>query len=495
MTPFLSRRDMLSAAAVGGALLACPSALSAATGRADWTLGVADVESDLPLRPLRLVHGRAPAGLAGTLYRNGPAKFRRGDTVSGHWFDGDGLVRAFTFGPEGAALAARFVDTPKRRLESRLGRMVIPGFGTPAGDGAVLGGPDDANAANTSVLLAGGELLALWEAGSPARLDPQTLETKGFATFRPDLAQMPFLAHPRVEPDGRIWNLGLSGRSAIVWRLAADGRLEAATPIRLPVASYVHDFTATARHLVIVLQPWIHDHGEPPMADSLSWRPAEGTKVVVIDKDDLTRQRVFELPAFAFFHLADAWEERDGTIRFDICTEADPRFGASAARALVKGVHERSSVPTLSLVALHPDGRATIESSRVIAEFPRTDPTRAGRARRLTAHVGAYRPRERPFAQSIGVWDWQSGRDDAHDFGGDHLVEEFVVVPRPGGMHERDAWLVGTTLNLKARATELHIFDAARVADGPRVTWRADVALPVGFHGIFASSPRAASAA
>jgi carotenoid cleavage dioxygenase-like enzyme len=486
MTLVLSRREMLSAAAAAGAVMGCPSALSAASGKADWTLGVADVEADLPLRPLTRLHGRLPAGLAGTLYRNGPAKFRRGESASGHWFDGDGLVRAFTLRGDGTAtLAARFVDTPKRRQEARLNAMVMPGFGTPAGAGAVVTSPDDTNAANTSLLLSGGELLALWEAGSATALDPATLATRGAKTFRPDLAHMPFLAHPRIEPDGRVWNLGLAGRSAIVWRIGADGRLEAAQTLRLPRASYLHDFTATARHLVIVLQPWIQDRATLPFVESLSWRPAEGTQVLVIDKDDLSRRRLFELPAFAFFHMADAWEEGDGTIRFDICTESDPGFGASAARALVKGVHQRAPMPILAMAALHPDGRATLASSGLAAEFPRTDPRRAGLPRRHTAHVGTYRA-DRPFAQAVGLWDWQSGRDDRHDFGGTHLVEEFVVVPRPGSASERDAWLVGTTLNLKARATELHILDAARVAAGPIASFRADVPLPVSFHGLFA---------
>ena len=60
-----------------------------------------------------------------------------------------------------------------------------------------------------------------------------------------------------------------------------------------------------------------------------------------------------------------------------------------------------------------------------------------------------------------------------------------MFTPRPGGTAEGDGWLVATSLNLKARATELHVFDARRLADGPVASWRADVPLPVGFHGLF----------
>lgn len=60
-----------------------------------------------------------------------------------------------------------------------------------------------------------------------------------------------------------------------------------------------------------------------------------------------------------------------------------------------------------------------------------------------------------------------------------------MFAPRPGGSAAFDGWLVGTTLNLKAKASELHVFDARRVADGPVCSLRAEAALPVSFHGNF----------
>lgn len=485
MTPDIDRRALLGGAGLAAAALMLPQAARATiapTRQPDWMLGVADVLDDIAPHSLRRVHGRAPTGLSGTLYRNGPARFRRAGSASGHWFDGDGLVRSWHIHDGEARLAARFVDTPKRRQEERLGRMVVPGFGTAAGAGVAVGSNDDTNAANTNIIRVGDDMLALWEGGSPTAIDPVTLATRGPRTLRSDLAHMPFLAHPRVEPDGRIWNLGLSGANALVWRLSAAGAVEATQLIELPRASYMHDFTATARHLVIVLQPWVQEGFRLPYVDGLSWKPEMGTQVLVIDKADLTQRRLYDMPTFAFFHLGDAWEESDGTIRFDGCFESDPTFGATAARALIAGQHVRTPTPILTMVALHPNGAATLTSSGIGAEFPRADPARAGLPRTATVHVGGYRS-DRPFAQSVGVWDWVRGRDDSHDFGPQHLVEEFVPVADP-----RDAdrqWLIGTTVNLTARASELHVFDAARVAAGPLCTWRADVALPVSFHGNF----------
>ena len=482
----MSRRAVLTGAAASASLLV-PGVGRAATSSApaDWRLGVVDVPGDIAPCVLRLLQGKPPAGLRGTLYRNGPARFRRSGSATGHWFDGDGLIRSWRIGDGNARLAARFVDTPKRRLEEKLDRMVMPGFGTASQPGAAVTSNDDTNAANTSIIRAGDSMLALWEAGSPTVIDPETLATKGVQTLGPGLEHMPFLAHPRVEPDGRIWNLGLSGKSALVWRLAANGALEATQVVPLPRASYLHDFTATARHLVIVLQPWIQDKFALPFVDSLSWRPEQGTQVLVIDKADLSVRRLYELPTFSFFHLGDAWEERDGTIRFDGCFEANPAFGQHAARELIAGRHAEVPMPMLTMVALHPDGKATLSVSGIDAEFPRSDPRVAGLPRTQTVHVGGY-TKDRPFAQSVGVWDWHTGRDDSHRFGSRQLVEEFVPVADRADPAKN--WLVGTTVNLAACATELHVFDAARVAQGPVCTWQADVALPVGFHGNFVAA-------
>ncbi len=478
----LSRRAVVLGAA---SIVVTPDlswAARALAAASDWSLATADVEADLAPRALRLARGRAPAGLAGSLYRNGPAKFRRPGGSATHWFDGDGLIRRFRIEDGRASLAARFADTPKRRQEARLGAMVMPGFGTAADPRAEISGPDDANAANTSVIPVGDKIWALWEAGSPMAMDADTLASEGFVTLRPDLAAMPFLAHPRIEPGGRIWNLGMSGERAIIWRLSPAGALEDARLIDLPRASYVHDFTATARHLVIVLQPWIIGRRAAAVSARYEWRPESGTQVLVIDKADLSVRRIVELPAFGFFHLGDAWEETDGTIRFDVCAYRDMSFAATGASDLLNGMSLGGAPAELALAVLPPAGPGRLERAGVTAEFPRSDGRRAGLPRRFSVHT-AGETRGRPLATGVGVTDWRDGRTRIFDFGADHVVDEMVPVAKPGSGAADQAWLVGPTIDLRAGVTKLHVFDMARIEDGPVATWSADVALPAAFHG------------
>ena len=184
-----NRRHVLAGATglIGLALTPEQAAAAAALAiAADWKIAFADLEGDLAPRPLQRVHGKAPAGLAGTLYRNGGAKFRRTKGQATHWFDGDGLIRAFRIQEGGASLAARFVDTPKRRADTAADGVISGGFGTRSGPGARIASPDDVNAANISVIRRGDKLWALWEAGSPFEIDPASLATTGMVTGTTD---------------------------------------------------------------------------------------------------------------------------------------------------------------------------------------------------------------------------------------------------------------------------------------------------------------------
>ncbi len=454
----------------------------------DWRLGFADIEADIVRAPMRLLHGRPPPGLAGALYRNGSGKIRRPGRSATHWFDGDGLIRAFRIHDGAATLEARFVDTPKRRRDTAADAVITPGFGTSSAPGASIGSPDSANAANISVLPMGEELWALWEAGSPTVMDPQTLATREVKTLRPDLAGMPFLAHPRREPDGRVWNLGVNGDKAVVWRLSSKGALESADVIELPRASYVHDFTATARHLIIVLQPWVQQAMGQSYMDGLSWQPQLGTQVLVLDKADLSKRRLYDLPSFFCFHMGDAWEDGGGEIRFDACIAPDPSFPLQGARNVLLGEETHGSEASrLAMITLKPNGAADLVRTEMVAEFPRSDRRFAGQARRFTVHATGLTP-GRPLFDAVAVHDWKRNIAQRFSFGPSQMIEEAVFTARPGSTEEFDGWLLAPTLNLAAGATELHVFDARAVEAGPICAWRGAVALPVGLHGVFVAA-------
>ena len=265
----LSRRLFLhSGLATGAALAVAPNVFAEPT-LPGWHVGYANAPAaGYPQAAMTLVKGKAPAGLAGTLYRNGPAHFKHGDAYATHWFDGDGMVQRIAIGDGKAMHSGKFVDTPKRRQEMAAGKFLAPGFGTVGDPSYPVMSADDVNPGNISVMMSGGELLALWEAGSPYRMDPVTLETKGLKAFRDDLKGMPFLAHPKREPDGRVWSLAMNGRRVGIYNINPDGTAAGFGMVDIGAAHYMHDWTMTERKLVILCQPWIQTKRAPSISSS-----------------------------------------------------------------------------------------------------------------------------------------------------------------------------------------------------------------------------------
>jgi all-trans-8'-apo-beta-carotenal 15,15'-oxygenase len=95
----LSRRLFLHSGLMTGAALAVAPKVFAEPTLPGWHVGYSNAPAaGYPQAEMKLVRGKAPAGLTGTLYRNGPAHFKHGDAYATHWFDGDGMVQRIAIG-------------------------------------------------------------------------------------------------------------------------------------------------------------------------------------------------------------------------------------------------------------------------------------------------------------------------------------------------------------------------------------------------------------
>ena len=485
-----SRRTVLGAGAATGALSFLPGCATAAPGSdlPDWQIGYRTAPADgFGPAKMKKIFGKAPADLEGALFRNGPGQFHYGDTYASHWFDGDGMIQKISIPGGEAVHTGRFVDTHKRREEQKANKFLAPGFGTAGDPDFPIKHPDDVNAANTSVIVIDGQLYALWEGGSAYALDADTLKAKGPKNWRDDLTGMPFLAHPKTEPDGRVWNLGTSGSRVVVYNINPRGELDDFRLVDMGIPAYIHDWAMTERQLIILVQPWVHTHNIPPFVDSLEWAPDEGMKFLIIDKDDLSKQRWAQGPARAFYHTGAAWEESDGTIRFDAAFYKEPVLGPGGGTNEMKGIYDDGGVfhADLTQIVIPTSGDARLIETGIDGDFPQQDPRRHGLPRTTTALVSGTVP-GRPGASALSLHNWSSGKTDTFEFGSHRLVEEHLFVPKAGGSSETECWMVGTALNTKTKASELWVFDAANVSDGPVVAWSADYAWPLGFHGTWA---------
>lgn len=490
-------------AGAAGLALGLPRAFAADTWRTEfhaaleakpWLRGFRSVEAHV-VGADATVSGKWPSGLAGTLYRNGPARHEVGDFRYRHWFDGDGMLQAWRLSAAGVRHQGRLVETTKLVAETRAGRALYPTFASQPPDPRPVTGPDVINVANISVLPHHGRLYALWEAGSPWEVDPDDLTTRGLHTFSAETAGVPFSAHPRVEPDGTLWNFGYaSGPGLLVfWHIDARGQLVKTGTVQVTPMTMPHDFMVTARYLVVLLPPLHYRTAGPATTflDAHHWEPTQPTRVLVLSKEDFSVVRWLELPAQWIFHFGNAWDTPDDMIHFDGASAADPSAMFESFREIMRGRyvagaptrHQRFRLDLRAGTAY----QARMFDEGLETEFPAVDPRVATRRnhRLVLLCADATRPAVHPLLNQLGVYDDRGERLQTFRYP-DHVIpEEHLFVPAPGSEPEAQGWVVGTGLDVASDRLLLNVFDVAAVDAGPVATATLPYALPLGLHGKF----------
>jgi len=438
------------------------------------------------------IEGRIPAGLRGVFYRNGPAQHEVGDLRYHHWFDGDGMVQSFRVTDSGVSHLGRFVRTDKRVAELAARKALRRAFGTDVAGAQPVSSPDTFNPANTNIVAHAGELLALWEGGSAYRLDGDSLETLGVKVWRKDLKGVAFSAHPKVDPEGTLWNFGLSPFDSmlVLYKVAGSGELANAGVVRAPDMTMVHDFAVTSKYLVFLLPPMRVNKEKFSQGKSFlgsnEWLAGRPMRILVVDKNDLNSARTLELPAGFMFHFGNAWDD-GGTIRFDYLRYNDATAMTKVFSEFMRGVVviQREAEVTLVTVDLA-KGVARQESMPGEAEFPRVDPRVVGtRHRHLFVGARSVAIPQRWGFNAVRRLDLDTGKTDEFDYGRDFLVEEHIVVPDRSSSQEGKGWVIGTALDVKQRKTVWSVFDAMNLSAGPLARATLPYALPLGFHGNF----------
>ena len=440
------------------------------------------------------VAGRWPADLRGTLYRNGPARHDIGSFRYRHWFDGDGMLHAYRFEGQTLRHQAKMIMTTKYTEELAAGRPLYPGFATPVPNPAPVSSADAVNVANISVLHHHDRLLALWEAGSPWEMNEDTLDTRGTYSFSADTDGAPFSAHPRVEADGTLWNFGYLSAAGLLalWHIDAQGRVVKVGTVPAAPMGMPHDFVVTERHIVVLLCP-LHYRGMDGAAflDAHEWAGNDPTRVLVIDKNDFSSYRWFELPAQWVFHFGNAWEDAQGVIHFDAARAPTPAIMQDNFRSYMRGEagpdrpsrHYSYRIDTrrgsASERPMFDDGFAT--------EFPAIDPRVSCRRndRLVMLHRKAASTAAHPMLTGVSTYRYSEDRLQSFDYPTTVIPEEHRYLPRPGSVPEGDGWIIGTALDFGRLETQFYVFDANHLEDGPIASAALPYTLPLGLHGKF----------
>lgn len=438
-----------------------------------------------------VVEGELPRELRGSLYRNGPNP-QYPPRGASHWFAGEGMVHAFHIQDGKVAYRNRWVMTDKVRLERAAGRSLFGMFNNPMEtDPSVLG--KDPSLANTHIVWHAGKLLALEEGHAPVAMDPQGLATEGEWTFGGAL-KANFTAHPKVDPQtGEMLAFaymakGPGSADMAYYVIDRGGRLTRQDFFQAPYCAMVHDFIATDRHVLFPIFPLTGDPGRAMQGGPFfAWEPDKGSHIGIMARDAGPQQiRWFRAPAAYVFHPMNAYGEGDTVVADVMKYEVAPLFPDPQGRQPEgSGNGARLVRWTFDLAGNSDSVREEVLDDQP-AEFPRLDERHAGLPYRWGFAAGRSAPVARGTDDSFDTllrYDMTSGAKDSFLMPDGQKLSEPVFVPRGPDAAEGDGWLLATAYRPRENRSDLVVFEAGSIGDGPVARAHLPVRVPYGFHG------------
>lgn len=420
------------------------------------------------------VTGTLPSALTGLYARNGsnPA-----GAASPHWFLGDGMVHGVRL-EKGRAVwyRNRYVQTPMYT-----GNTDFLGNGAPGGA---------ANQSNVSVFSHAGRLLSSGEVGFPYELDPTDLSTTGVHDFGGAL-HTAMTAHPKIDPDtGNLHFFGYGFLPPYLTYHVADpaGRLVHSEEIEVPGPTMIHDFAITDTDAIFWDLPVVFDldialaavnagkTGQKAQAFPFQWTPSYGARIGIMPlAGPASAIRWVDIDPCYVFHGVNAHRQGDDVV-IDVCrlpsmfaAEPDPRPNA---------IH-RWTVNTAGAALTVRDEVLSDEQM----DLPALDHRRVGRANRQTWFLHVETPAGGGPGEFAGISrrDTATGAMDRYAPGERIRMNEGTFVP--DGTSEGEGWLLAYGWDRARGASDLMVFDAMAMADGPVAAVHLPARVPYGFHG------------
>ncbi len=413
------------------------------------------VAGDLEAANLR-VSGRLPAGLAGTWVRNGSNP--NGD--SGHWFVGNGMVHGLRISDGRAEwYKRRLVDTPY---------VLDPNAGAPRGP---------VTFSNVSSVFHAGRLLSLGELGFPYELDVDDLTTIGPYDYSGRLTAN-MTAHPKTEPQtGELFFFGYDFIEPYLTYMVADasGALERIVPIDIGAPAMVHDFAITeqsALFLDLAVQFDAEVAGLPYRFDR-----SHQCRVGVIDRAATTdTTRWFDIEPCYVFHTINA--HQDGSIiTFDVI-RYDELWLEQSVEIFPKSVPYRYTIDLDAGTVT--EGPLDDRSS----EFPMFDRRLTGRPNSTAWAVSLDGGLSAPTSSTLLQYgaDGSSSSAASYALPGSDIGAEPLFVADPDRPGEGGGWLLMVVFRAETNTSDVVVFDAQDIAQGPVATVHLPDRVPYGFH-------------
>jgi carotenoid cleavage dioxygenase-like enzyme len=460
-----------------------------------WAKALAQTPTEFPSTPLPLLCGQIPAGLRGTLYRNGPARLERGGVRMGHWFDGDGAILAVNFTDVGTTGLYRYVQTDGYQEEAAVGQLLYGNYGMTA-PGPIWNQwlKPTKNVANTSVLALPDKLLALWEGGKPYALDLQTLETWGEDDLGGLDNGLTYSAHYKRDPQtGEVFNFGVSpGLNATLnlYKSDAYGKVVQKAAVTLDGVPLVHDFVLVGQYLVFFIPPVRLNTlpvlpGLSSFSDALKWQPSKGTQFLVVDRETLSVVSRGETEPWYQWHFANGYVDASGSVIVDVVRYEDFQTN-QYLKEVATGQTHTPAKSTLWQVRLDPKHGKVTAIQEILdrhCEFPIVLPELAGQdlsPTYLSIHRQGVDISQEMFG-AIARFDYQTDTLTTADLGENRYPMEPIYAP--DALNPDQGWIVTVVYDGNSHTSEVWVFDERSLNEEPVCRLGLPSVVPMGFHG------------
>lgn len=451
------------------------------------------------------VVGSIPAWLKGTLVRNGPTTVSVNGEAPNHWFDGLGMLHAFTFDDGKVTYSNKFLKTEAYRTVFEDGSIHYAGFASDPCRSLFkrfltffFPGDPELHNANVNVAKYADAYVALTETPLPVRFDKETLDTLGVFEYQDSLLKDNCFesAHPHYDLDRQeiINYLVEYGRHSFysIWRMKEGSKIRellAHIPVELP--SYMHSFAVTDRYVILtefplVVNPMDLIISNKGFINNFHWKPERGTHFRVIRRDTGEEIGNFRADPFFAFHHINAYENGNDII-IDIVTYPDANIitdvgGYTSGGNKVDPEGRQLQVQRFTLTL--PQGRIHTETIvKAPMEFPRFNERYEGKAYTF-AYVadprdpnGAltdirYLSKINMDTKTLITWG------EAGTFPG-----EPIFVPSPDAQSEDDGVILCIVMQPEKNNSFLLVLDAKNMQEIGRAI--APYRIPLGLHARF----------
>jgi carotenoid cleavage dioxygenase len=466
------------------------------------------------MRPFRMecdihdleIDGDVPEGLDGAFFRVHPDPQFPPKFEDDQFFNGDGMVSKFRFKDGKIDFKHRYIRTDKWKLENKAGRALFGSYRNPLFDDASVKG-QIRGTANTNVMVHAGKLYAMKEDSPCFLVDPVTLESEGYTDFGGKLKIPTFTAHPKIDPKtGNFCGFGYATgghltKGVSYFEIDPKGKLVKQIDFEAPYYSMLHDFGVTEDYAVFHVVPYVsswerleknlpHFAFDTTLPVYLGVLPRHG------DGKDI---RWFKAPAACACHVMNAFND-GAKVHIDIPVAKNsslPFFpdahGAPFDPVAALGYLTRWTVDMDSnSEEFHKVERLT----GLADEFPRIDDRYATQPYRHGWMVvfDTQKPYEGPggafstICNTLGHIDLATRKEKTWFAGPQSGIQEPCFIPRNARAEEGDGYLVALIDNHITNYSDLAVFDAQRVDEGPIARAKLPTRLRQGLHGNWAEA-------